>query len=74
MGVDVRQLTINSTIQRDSDGARESGNELNEDKKNVKESSGKESGSCFDVDSVKEDILAECRKMIRLAFDEQRGR
>lgn len=78
MGIDVKQLTINSTIQRDPIESKKNGkdekseNDEKESKSKKKNHSG--GGDCFDPDALKAEIIAECKRMIRRAPEYQRSR
>ena len=70
MAVEIGQLTINASVN-DSDES----NEESEDKKND-DGSEKQSLSepCVDINKVKADVLAECRRMIQASLETLRER
>lgn len=70
MAVEIGQLTINASV-KDSD-------KPDEENKDTKDDDGSEkqilSDPCTDINEVKSDILAECRRMIQASLETVRER
>jgi hypothetical protein len=72
MAIEVKQLTINSTLQRNP-----SDSEDTIDSENAKESnnaSKAEQSPCLDPEQIKAEVLMACRKLISQAMNDQRRR
>ncbi len=69
MGIEVKQLVINSSIGKEEETNADKSTAEKTDDESVNKGS-----DCIDIDNVKADIIAECRRMIRKCIEEQRGR
>lgn len=77
MSIEVRQLTVQSIIQRD-EAAAKSGESIGEkkskeDKKKEEESVGA-GDACMDPEQIKAEILAACRRLIKSGLESRRVR
>ena len=72
MAIEVKQLTINSTLQRDSSDMDEQ--QDGDVKKEAEKASKTEQSPCLDPEQIKAEVLMACRKLIDQAMTEQRRR
>jgi hypothetical protein len=72
MAIEVKQLTINSTLQRDSSDSVES--QDSDIKEETEKGMKAEQSPCLDPEQIKAEVLIACRKLIDQAMTEQRRR
>ena len=75
MSIEVKQLTINSTLQRNEPNDTQTTKPSDENKSvGVKWKENKSEPSCVDPEQIKAEVLAACKKLINQSLNSRRAR